>query len=61
MIQTCLLISAFYSLINITPTQYRTIHSQAQYKLHNTKIYAQKITQCKLHAGMRPYVRNKYF
>ena len=41
-IQTCLLNLAFYSLINITPTQYRTIHSQAQYKLHNTKIYAQK-------------------
>ena len=20
-----------------------------------------KITQCKLHVGMRPYVRNKYF
>ena len=42
MIQTCLLNSAFYSLTNIMPTQYRTIHSQAQYKLHNTKIYAQK-------------------
>ena len=24
--------SAFYSLINITPTQYKTIESQAQYK-----------------------------
>ena len=34
--------SAFYSLINITPTHYRTIHSLAQYKLHNTKIYEQK-------------------
>ena len=26
----------------MTPTHYRTIHSQAQYKLHNTKIYEQK-------------------
>ena len=34
--------SAFYSLINMTPTHYRTIRSQARYKLHNTKIYAQK-------------------
>ena len=34
--------SAFYSLINITPTLYRTMHSQAQYKLHNRKIYARK-------------------
>ena len=30
------------SLVNITPTQYRTMHSKAQYKLHNRKIYAQK-------------------
>ena len=36
-IHTCLLNSAFYSLINITPTQYRTIHSQAHYtESHNT-------------------------
>ena len=35
--QTCLLNSAFYSLINITPTQHRTMHSRAQYKLHNRK------------------------
>ena len=31
-----------YSRVNNTPTQYRTMHSQAQYKLHNRKIYAQK-------------------
>ena len=41
-IQTCLPNSVFCSLIDITPTQYRTMHSQAQYKLHIRKIYAQK-------------------
>ena len=38
-IQICSLNSAFYSFISITPTQYRTKHSQAQWKLHNIKIY----------------------
>ena len=31
----------------MTPTHYRTIHSQAQYKLHNTKIYEQKNYTCR--------------
>ena len=35
---------AKYKLVHLTRlfTQYRTMHSQAQYKLHNRKIYAQK-------------------
>ena len=43
------------------------LHSTEQYiHKHNTnytiqKYMHRKITQCKLHAGMRPYVRNKYF
>ena len=49
----------------MTPTHWRTIHSQAQYKLHNTKIYAQKnytmqIT-CMQACDHITYVHNKYF
>ena len=32
----------FKASLYITPTQYETIHSQALYKLHNRKIYAQQ-------------------
>ena len=61
-IQTCLLNSAFYSLINITPTQCRTMHSKAQYKLHNRKIYAQKNYTMQITCKhLTIYVHNKYF
>ena len=58
-IQTCLLNSAFYSLNTLR------LHSTEQYiHQHNTNYTIQKymqITQCKLHAGMRPHVHNKCF
>ena len=52
-------------LQNYTTSYYRTIHSQAQYKLYNTKIYAQKnytmqIT-CRHACDHITYVHNKYF
>ena len=61
-IQTCLLNSAFHSLINITSTQNRTIHSQAQYKLHNTRIYKEKNYTCNAHYMQAcDHIHNKYF
>ena len=48
----------------MTPAHYRTIHSQAQYKLHNTKIYAQKNLQNANYmqaCDHITYVHNKYF
>ena len=59
-IQTCLLNSAFITLLTLR------LHSTEQYiHKHNTNFIIQythrKITQCKLHAGMRPYIHNKYF
>ena len=45
----------------MTPTHYRTIHSQAQYKLHNTKIYEQKNYTCMQACDHITYVHNKYF
>ena len=37
------------------------MHSQAQTSYTIEKYMHRKITQCKLHAIIRPYVHNKYF
>ena len=42
----------------MTPIQYRTIHSQTQYKLRNTN-YTVKATQYKLHTQIQSCVHNK--
>ena len=61
---------AYYTLVYLTRLFISSLtlrlHSTEQYiHKHNTNYTIQKymhrnITQCKLHAGMRPYVHNKY-
>ena len=62
---------AYYKLVYLTRLFIALLtlrqHSTEQYiNKHNTnntiqKYIHRKITQCKLHAGMRPYVHNKHF